>query len=140
MFIGYIFYISVMRSFLIKLYSIYSRQKKYLSTCDTTCDFSQLSLPIFIISSLYKALRSWLSKYLFHKIALSMNFLIRFISSAGIILLPTVIWIEFVDSLKNVIRKSITSNFILFIKYLYFKQLLTVGCQENLHWKNLLFC
>ena len=39
----------------------------------------------------YKALKSWLDKYLFHKTALGMSFLTWIITSARNILLPTVL-------------------------------------------------
>ena len=52
--------------------------------------FDWLFLSSHTYYKLYKAYRTWLDKYLFHKSALGMRSLTRIISSARIILLPTV--------------------------------------------------
>ena len=67
----------------------YSRQQNYSSACDNICVFFLVCLRIFIIScyELYKTIRFFLEKYLFHKTALCMTFMTRNISSARIILL-----------------------------------------------------
>ena len=72
---------------------LYSRQQNYSNTCIILAIFllfDRQFLSFHALYKQYKANRSWLDKYLFHKIALDMNFLTRLISSVRMILLSTV--------------------------------------------------
>ena len=64
--------------------------KLFEHLCAIFLGFHWKFLSFHVCYKQYKAWRSWLDKYLFHKNALNMSFLTGLISSARIILLPTV--------------------------------------------------
>ena len=96
----------------------YSRQQNYSSICDVLAIFLWFDCQFLSFHACYKqyeAQRSWLDKYLFYKTALNMSFLTRTISSARIILLPTVLLKNYLIKLK-ILKKGADSQLKMFPK------------------------